>query len=412
MGSLRAEGAAATSASHFVEALRFLHAIAGLRHMPLERVLSSRVLGVARDTYLDKRPLEQKPQLTVDMVEKLEKFCLNSNDRDSCISGQHLLCIHAAARWADGQRIVKVDIQTADDEVLVIADGLGSKTAVTKEAKTRFLPYVCIGSGLYHPWATRWMEAREAEGLTFENFSLPAWSDRTGSWAQVAMSSGQASDFLRDYLIAMGVPQEEALKRSSHSLKATLTTWAARSTQVPFNSTEQRLLGHHVKPKDKSPLTYSRQAFTTLYGKVLQLFRSIRDLSYDPDLSEVDRVLAIADASAQPPSPRRLAPQQVEPDEELGDSSESSASGSEEIGPALEGNRDPKGRVPFAEPVDWDAIWVHKVSGITHCLKEGSEARSFFCGRFKSDRYIKFLEAGPAAEDPDFCLQCCKARDG
>ena len=78
----------------------------------------------------------------------------------------------------------------------------------------------------------------------------------------------------------------------------------------------------------------------------------------------------------------------------------------------LGGGRDPRGRVPFAEPVDWDAIGVHKVSGITHCLKEGSEARSFFCGRFKSDRYIKFLEAGPAAEDPDFCLQCCKARDG
>ena len=252
------------------------------------------------------------------MVEKLEKLCLNSNDRDSCISGQHLLYIHAAARWADGQRIVKVDIQAADDEVLVIAEGLGSKTAVTKEAKTRFLPYVCT-------WATRWMEARKAEGLTFENFSLPA----------------QASDFLRDYLIAMGVPQEEALRRSSHSLKATLTTWAARSTQVPFNSTEQRLLGHHVKPKDKSPLTYSRQAFTTLYGKVLQLFRSIRDLSYDPDLSEVDGVLAIADAAAQPPSPRRLAPRQVEPDEELGDSSESSASGSEEAVTREAGFRSP-----------------------------------------------------------------------
>ena len=102
------------AASHFVEALRFLCAVAGLRHMPLERVLSSSILGVARDIYLDKRPLAQKPQLTVDMVEKLEKFC----------------------------------------------------------------PGV-----------------QETEGLSFRNFALPAWSDRTGSWANAAMSLARLQTF-------------------------------------------------------------------------------------------------------------------------------------------------------------------------------------------------------------------------
>ena len=41
-------------------------------------------------------------------------------------------------------------------------------------------------------------------------------------------------------------------------------------------------------------LVYSREAFTTLYGKVLAMFESIRSGRFDPDLAAPDRILAVA----------------------------------------------------------------------------------------------------------------------
>ncbi len=40
----------------------------------------------------------------------------------------------------------------------------------------------------------------------------------------------------------------------------------------------------------RSVLVYSREAFTALYSKVLSMFVTIRDGSYNPDMSAVQRV--------------------------------------------------------------------------------------------------------------------------
>lgn len=56
------------------------------------------------------------------------------------------------------------------------ADALNSKTALTLEAKTRYLPYVAIGVGLSGAeWAQSWIDARSNQGLKFEEFSLPVF---------------------------------------------------------------------------------------------------------------------------------------------------------------------------------------------------------------------------------------------
>ena len=54
-----------TSASQFLEALRFLHGVVVLRHAALDVCISARVKGMAADLYLTKAPLKQRDELTL-----------------------------------------------------------------------------------------------------------------------------------------------------------------------------------------------------------------------------------------------------------------------------------------------------------------------------------------------------------
>ena len=83
----------------------------------------------------------------------------------------------------------------------------------------------------------------------------------------------------------------------SHSCKTTLLTWAGRCVRIQFSHAERRLLGHHMDPNMKSVLCYSRESFTTLYSKVLGMFRLIRSGDFRPDMSAIDRVVQLADAA-------------------------------------------------------------------------------------------------------------------
>ena len=53
-------------------------------------------------------------------------------------------------------------------------------------------------------------------------------------------------------------------------------------------------MGHHSLDKNKSPLTYSRQAYATLMGKVQAMFESINSGQFNPDLSAAGRVAQVA----------------------------------------------------------------------------------------------------------------------
>ena len=71
---------------------------------------------------------------------------------------------------------------------------------------------------------------------------------------------------------------------------------AARSTIVKFSLGERRTLGHHIKPGDKSVLTYSREAYTSLYGKILACFLEFRNGRFNPDATPLERVIQTATA--------------------------------------------------------------------------------------------------------------------
>ena len=174
LGHLENEKAGATAASSFIEALRFLDSVAVLTCADLGRVLSPRITGFAHQQFLRKAPLKQKDPMPCLVIAELEKLLLRQEDMvQICILGQLLWCFHAASRWSDALRLKSLKLEKVKDVALITGEALGSKTSLTKEAQTRLLPYVAIGTGVNGLlWAEKWLDARVARSRPLSSVLL------------------------------------------------------------------------------------------------------------------------------------------------------------------------------------------------------------------------------------------------
>ena len=402
--NMRSSGAGATSAQHVIESLHFLDATAKFTAIDIDETVSARCRGVARDMYLTKNPLRQKKPLTVEQVDKLEHSMVAVGSVLRCIIGQILFCIHACCRWKDAQRLKSIEVETGHGEALLYGDALASKTAVSAEARTRFLPYVAIGTGVSGvDWSQFWVDARQQEGLVFGDFVLPSFSEKRGCWLDLPMSASEATAWLRDFLDGTQGFQPELI--GSHSCKTTLLTWAGRCSRVQFSHAERRLLGHHLDPSMKSVLCYSRESFTSLYSKVLCMFRLIRSGSYCPDLSTIDRVVQMADG-----------PDEVQPEgvaeslvEAVQSDSDSSIASLESVGGDAHERDDMRepclSLFPSFPGVPETDLMVHNTSGLVHVVNEDD---IMLCGRPTSSNfkaYVRVVEREHLAS----CRQCLRS---
>jgi len=289
--------------------------------------------------------------------------------------------------------------------LLLFADALSSKTALTAEAKTRFLPYAAIGTGVSaNGWATFWLEARKEQELTCSDFVLPSYSERQACWLSVPMSASEATIWLREFL--EGATTKFCPEMiGSHSCKTTLLTWAGRSVRLVFSHAERRLLGHHLDANMKSVLCYSRESFTSLYAKVLSMFRMIRSGEFNPDQKAIDRVVQMADGSEDPQMEATSEP----PDPELPSDSDSSIASVDDlhVGDTFDGA--PDGRMvslfPAFPGVPEASLMVHKISGLVHIVNEDDIPS---CGRPTSMHFGQYAKS-PDRENLAACRQCLRA---
>ena len=178
---LRGSGSGATSGQHLLEALFFLDGTVKLLACNVQQVVSGRCRGVARDLHLTKAPLNQKAAFRVNHVRFLEQIIHDLSSVKKCMVGQVLFCIHSCSRWRDSQRLQSLAIEAGRSEILYFGQTLTSKTTLSAEARTRFLPYAGLGTGLCHEdWVNVWMDARHEQGLEFGAFALPSYSERSG----------------------------------------------------------------------------------------------------------------------------------------------------------------------------------------------------------------------------------------
>ena len=409
LGHLESERAGPTAASGFIEALRFLDSVAVLTFANLDLVLSPRVTGFAYQQYLRKAPLNQKDPIPCLLIAAMERLLMKKIDKiQVCVLGQLLWCFHAASRWSDSLRIQSLKLEKAESASLVTGEALGSKTSVTKEAQTRLLPYAAIGTGVSgEPWAEKWINSRAEELGREPDPFLPAFSCKTGRWSTTPMSSSEATGYLQDFInecLPLPDLKIDLNKIGTHSLKTGLLTMAARSTSIKFSMSERRTLGHHIKPSDRSVLTYSREAFTSLYAKVLACFQQIQAGSFRPDSTALERIMDAATemvsglpAHPEVPLPTCEVPDEADPWEV---SSESSEEDQALVG-VLSNQEEVQGRKPFPSEQEVDCI-VHRKSGIVHALQPLGDYT--LCGRPVTGNYVELQKAD--TEDMECCILC------
>ena len=136
-------------------------------------------------------------------------------------------------------------------------------------------------------WAEGWLTARRGEGLSVNSLVplVPAPSAERG-WTARPVDTDEAGVWLRQILSQAGVEAEALSNFGTHSLKATLLSWAGKAG-LPANA--RRILGYHAVPKDHSVQEYSRDEIAEPLRLLGVLLEKIRDHSFDPDAARSGR---------------------------------------------------------------------------------------------------------------------------
>lgn len=198
MSYLRQTGAGATAASHFEQAFRMCHEVLGMVHVDIKKIMSPRVTGAAHAMFVSKRKLKQSPAFTCESVQVFENICINDSAMHRrVIAGSILFCIFSCARWFDAMHIEKIWDNRFATMILLEADTERHKTSMSKEAKTRLLPFVCIGRFVNEKaWGSSFVAARDHFGLT-KPF-LPTWNESTQIFGEHRMTTCEATCWIHD----------------------------------------------------------------------------------------------------------------------------------------------------------------------------------------------------------------------
>ena len=271
---------------HFLVSLTFCNYILGLTGAD-EAISSQRVQGCARESYLTKRRLQQRPPLRVEYVKALEIYVsdMAGSARDVYAAGCFLLCIYMRARFSDMQHMTDI----IADEVHVNGRLCGyieskvtrSKSAYTTERKTMLLPMASPLIGVSgRNWFAKWQQARvecavpRGEGLPL----LP--QPAANGWLRIPMTAASGGDWLRKILHAHNFSREQVDRIGTHSCKATCLSWLAKAG---VDLASRRLLGYHVDPATKTCLVYSRDAVSGPLRELDRIIGLIHNLEFDPD---------------------------------------------------------------------------------------------------------------------------------
>ena len=374
---LRTDGARPSTAKAFLEALTFARFTIGLDGV--EQVLSARVRGASVSMLLNKRPLKQALVLDTRSVALLEKTVLYSKDHPSRVAaGYFLFCIFACARFKDAMRLheIKLDIIEGTFGFLE-SKTLFHKLSNSEERKTTFLPLVALAHGLaLKPWGPVWLEQLLNSGWSERKFVLPALL-RDNRWSNRPLTSGEASIWLRELLVAAGGGEQHF---TVHGLKSTGLSWCAKFGMAVD---DRRILGHHLDAKGVSALTYSRDALAGPLTQFAAIVSQIREGTFFPDESRAARAHRII-VGQNLEAGNQVSSNAVLESSSSSSSSSSLSSGTDELSDEVTEAREHDmltkvGAQRHRSTVN-ERMYVHKESGLGHVLHERSFVK-FKCGK-------------------------------
>ena len=125
--------------------------------------------------------------------------------------------------------------------------------------------------------------------------SLGPLGFRTGT----VIGTTELMSHVRRLLRATGAPQHLLESKTSHSLKATCLSWAAKAG-LPVST--RRILGGHAQPGDVSVLEYSRDAMSAPLKALDGVLEQIRNGHFDPDKTRSGRWTEVPPVREETPS--------------------------------------------------------------------------------------------------------------
>ena len=398
---LRQSNSGATSAAHFEQAFRMCHEVLGMLHIDIDEVMSARVTGASHSMFLTKKKLSQAPALTVEAIKVFEDICIHSEFMHKrVIAGSILFCIFSAARWFDAMHITEIGENKFGSTVLLEADTEKHKTSMSKEAKTRLLPFVCLGRFLSEKaWGTSFMEARGTFGIS-KPF-LPSWNESSQTFGTHRMTTCEATCWMHE-LLEPEIGAANALRFSSHSCKATILTWAGMCNL--FTREERTLLGHHVEAQTRSSTTYNRDSQVLLQYKVAKMINLVKSGKLKPDASRSERLSMMLEEGVTDDD----ADQRLEPEVDLASSDdESDDVGSPVAELALSGSEKetPSEHDGFSIVGDVEMWCIHNFTGVAHYQMDEADQR-LACGRAITTNLRTISRHELDRSSAVFCKQC------
>ena len=394
--SERNSGAPSSRLKGLMQAITFCRHVLDLTDLE-ETVNSARCRGTTRQTIIAER--NQASPLKVKEVQQLHEVLSNGQDVwFQLFAGAALFCLYARARWGDLMRAeyVLVDCDSSGKACFLEARVGSHKTMQSQQHRHQFLPMVAPGSGVTgDPWIEQWLRVRQTLSLSLDEGRVMPAPQPDGSPGDRPLDSQEAAGWLR--LILCGDPSPlKDRKVASHSLKATLLSYAAKRG---VNIALRLQLGYHTQPF-RMGLTYSRDGAAASLAALEQLLCEVRCGLFLPDETRSGRLVnaamgsgalpivikdedepeaSVAVASDPPPlfSSQPVALPVPEVEQSDTDSERTSGSEMEETNyePSLEVGR-------FQPPCrpDGFVMWQHGKSRILH-LMDKENVRVFVCGR-------------------------------
>ena len=278
------DGAAPTKASSFMSGLRFAHYVLQI-HGAKQCIDSRRLVGAAELMLSNKRATKQARPLTVGEMKRLHTIAADSSEalNRRVIASHLLLMAYGRCRNSDLVHVSDVMHDTAGGSALSGSSGYMQvstrhhKSARSAASKTWLLPIVVSGEGVGAvPWLDMWIACRKQAGLpvsgTIDGALLPA---PVGSgWAVRPVTCSETGELLRMLLSV------EDGSVSSHSLKSTCLSWAAKAG-MPRES--RRLLGRHADAVQSADSFYSRDLIIGPLRELQCVIRWVREGLFHPD---------------------------------------------------------------------------------------------------------------------------------
>ena len=288
---LRSDGAPATKASSFLEAVQFIRVLLGMEGTPLDMIQSARLQGATLASFDRKRIIVKAPPFTVHAVRLLEKGVTELAARvQRVVAGDACFLIHGRLRCDDAARVTLEPTLDLDENgkgyVETTAIGGDAKIGASRRKRPFGLPFVADANGLSGSWAEEWVSLRREEGFdAAKDGALFLAVNGAGLFTKAKRSTSAVTELAREVLVSAGVPVDEC-RYTSHSGKATCRSWAAK---FGLNHGCRRLLGGHAKPKDLSVLEYSRDCLGPAVIELQKILDSINSRRYEPDITRAGR---------------------------------------------------------------------------------------------------------------------------